>query len=292
MTAPRRGASPAGDTDLDEREVDLARWRRAVATLWWIPVAGLVAGAILGVLFSLRGGTDYKASALIALGQPAAPGGALVNGFSTNPRAVEQIVESATAQAEAAGKAGLRPDELRGRISVSEVGLPSGAGATRATPLISLTVVGTHSLSTAAAANALAKIAVQRTTASYVGLRIRTFAASLKSVNVQLATVKRRLAVIEHAASTAKNLDALQQLVIVSQEDNAEQRLGNLIAEQFALQQQRSFAEEVESAKVIVPARAVKASAHSRNSSLVVGAIIGLILGAIGAIVLDSRQTA
>jgi hypothetical protein len=40
MTAPRRY------DDLAEREVDLARWRRAVVSLWWMPVAGLVVGAI------------------------------------------------------------------------------------------------------------------------------------------------------------------------------------------------------------------------------------------------------
>jgi hypothetical protein len=289
MTAPRRGASPAGDTDLDEREVDLARWRRAIVALWWIPIAGLVAGAILGYVFSLRGGTTYKASALIALGQPTSPGGALVNGFSTNPRAVAQIVSSASAQAEAAGKADLRPAALRGHVSVAQVGSTTGAGATRATPLISLTVRGTHALNTAAAANELAKIVVQQTTAGYVGLKIRTFKATLRSVNEQLASVKRRLAIIERATSAAKNLDPLQQLVIVSQEDNAETRLGNLIAQQETLQQQRSFAEEVESARVIVPARSLKASAHSRNTSLLVGAIIGLILGAIAAIVVDTR---
>src|SRR3954470_1443018 len=90
-------------TDLDaEREVDLARWRRAVTALWWLPVAGLVLGAIAGVLYSTRGSTNYKASALLSLGQPTSPGGALVNGFGTNPRAVSQIVSGAAFQAEAA----------------------------------------------------------------------------------------------------------------------------------------------------------------------------------------------
>ena len=108
--------------DLDEREVDLARWRRALVTLWWIPIAGLVLGAILGVLFSFRGGTVYKATALISLGQPTSPGGALVNGFGTNPRAVSQIVSSAAGQAQAANRADMRPGALRGHVSVAQVG--------------------------------------------------------------------------------------------------------------------------------------------------------------------------
>src|SRR6266576_2061746 len=131
-----------------EREVDLARWRRAVVALWWLPVLGLVVGAIVGVLFSFRGGTNYKASALISLGQPTSPGGALVNGFGTNPRAVSQIVSSASAQAQAANRADMRPAALRGHVSVAQVGTATGAGATRATPLIALTVTGSKPLNT------------------------------------------------------------------------------------------------------------------------------------------------
>lgn len=272
-----------------EREVDLARWRRAVVALWWLPVAGLVAGAILGVLSSFRGGTNYKASALISLGQPTSPGGALVNGFGTNPRAISLIVSSAAAQDEAAAKADMRAAALRGNVSVAQVGTATGASAARATPLISLTVTGTHSSTTAAAANALAKIVVAKTTAPYVGVKIRTFQSTLDSVDVQLQSVKNLLAVTQAAETAAKNLDPLQQLVIVSQEDNAETRLGNLIGQQETLQQQLAFAKEVESAEIVVPARSLKAAAHSRNASLLVGALIGLILGAIAAVVADGR---
>ena len=109
---------PAPDPDA-EREVDLARWRRAVVRLWWLPVGGLVLGAIVGVLYSLRGGTDYKASALISLGQPVSPGGALVNGFDSNPRAIALITSSASAQSGAEAKAGMRAGALRGHVSVA-----------------------------------------------------------------------------------------------------------------------------------------------------------------------------
>jgi uncharacterized protein involved in exopolysaccharide biosynthesis len=272
-----------------EREVDLDRWRRAVVAYWWLPVAGLVVGAIVGVLYSFRGGNTYKASALISLGQPVSPGGVLVNGYGTNPRAVAQIVGSAGAQEQAANRADMRPAALRGHVSVAQVGTVTGAGATRATPLISLTVSGSHPSTTAAAANALAKIVVRETTAAYVGVKIQTFQTTLNHVDSQIASVNKRLATISASENAAKNLDPLQQLVVVSQEDNAETRLGNLIAQQETLQQQLAFAKEVESAKVVVPARSLKASAHSRNASLVVGAVIGLILGAIAAIVAEAR---
>src|SRR3954470_9010113 len=113
----------------EEREVDLARWRRAVVALWWLPVAGLVVGAILGVLYSFRGGTNYKAAALISLGQPSSPGGVLVNGFDTTPRATPLLVSSPGEQGQAANRADMRPGALRGHGSVAQVGAATGAGA-------------------------------------------------------------------------------------------------------------------------------------------------------------------
>jgi hypothetical protein len=276
--------------DLDaEREVDLARWRRALVALWWIPIGGLVLGAIVGVLYSFRGSSNYKASALISLGQPVSPGGALVNGFGTNPRAISQIVGSAAAQADAADRADMRPSALRGRISVAQVGTATGSAATRAAALISLTVTGSKPSTTAAAANALATIVVDQTTAPYVGLKIRTFRTTLTHVDEQIAAVNKLLTATTAAEKAAKNLDPLQQLVIVSQEDNAETRLGNLIGQQETLQQQLAFATEVESAKVVEAAKAVKSTARSRSTSLIVGALIGLILGAFVAIAADAR---
>jgi hypothetical protein len=280
----------AAHPDLDaEREVDLARWRRALVALWWIPVAGLVLGAIVGVLYSFRGGSNYKAAALISLGQPVSPGGALVSGFGTNPRAVSQIVSSAAAQAEAASRADMRASALRGHVSVAQVGTTTASSGVRAAALISLTVTGSNPSTVANAANALAAIVVNQTTAPYVGLKIRTFRATLSHVDDQITAVNRLLGASTAAEKAAKNLDPLQQLVIVSQEDNAETRLGNLIAQQETLQQQLAFATEVESAKVVEAAKSVKSTARSRTTSLIVGALIGLILAAIVAIAADGR---
>jgi len=274
--------------DLAEREVDLARWRRALVALWWIPVAGLVVGAVLGVLYSFRGGTSYKASALISLGQPVSPGGVVIASFGTNPRAVALIVSSASAQAAAEHSASLGSGALRGKVSVSQVGSATGTGATRATPLISLTVQGAQAKKTEVAANALAARVVALTTAPYVGTKIKTYTSVLSTTNSQLASISKRLAVLNKVVATS-HLSQLDQLVLISQVDNAEQRQGNLYDQKATTQQQLAFAENVESAKVITAARSQKASAHSRRSSLLVGALIGLILGAIAAIVADTR---
>jgi uncharacterized protein involved in exopolysaccharide biosynthesis len=271
-----------------ERDVDLARWRRALAALWWLPIGGLVLGAVVGVLYSFHGSANYKATALISLGQPTSPGGALVPSYGTNPRAVSQIVSGASTQAYAAGKADMRASALRGHVSVGTIG-SAGAGATRTQPLISLTVTGAHGKNVAAAANVLAARVVQITTANYVKLKIHTFQKTLDNVEFQLNEITKQLVVINRALKAAVKLDPLQQLVIVGQQNNAETRQGNLIAQQETLQQQLAFAQAVEAARVVEKAAPEKASAHSKATSLVVGALIGLILGAIVAIAGEGR---
>jgi uncharacterized protein involved in exopolysaccharide biosynthesis len=277
------------NADLDaEREIDLARWRRALTALWWLPLAGLLVGAVLGYAFSLGGTTSYKATADISLGQPVSPGGVVIASFATNPRAISEITSSASAQELAAKAAGLQPGVLRGHVSVGTVGVATGVGAARTAPLIALTVTGKNGKKIAIAANELAKIVVERTTQPYVGTKIATYQSVLATTKKQLASINLRLAALQ-TALVKSNLDPLSKLVLVSQVDNAEQRQGNLLDQEATTNQQLAFAKEVESAKIVADAAPVKASAHSKRTSLVVGALIGLIIGGIAAIAAYGR---
>src|SRR3954469_20632455 len=119
-----------------EREVDLGRWRSAVAARWWLLVVGFVIGAVLGLFASVGGQQVYRAQALISLGQPFSPtGSAPVNSFATNPRAVSEIIRSESALKAAAHKSGMRLGNLRGHVSSAQVGTGTGAART-AVPLI------------------------------------------------------------------------------------------------------------------------------------------------------------
>src|SRR5919205_2752998 len=102
MSAQRR------TVDLDaEQEVDLGRYAGAVATRWWLPLAGLVAGAIIGYLISLAGTQVWKASATVYLGQPYSyPGNTPLQSQQTNPTSVGTIVRSEEAVQAAAAAAG------------------------------------------------------------------------------------------------------------------------------------------------------------------------------------------
>jgi hypothetical protein len=213
----------------------------------------------------------------------------VIASFGTNPRAISLIVSSASAQHEAEREAGLGSGALRGHVSVAQVGTATGAGATRAAPLISLTVQGAKPTKTQDAANALARRVVDLTTAPYVGTKIKTYLQVLKTTNGQLQSISLRLAALNKAVETS-HLAPLDQLVLISQVDNAEQRQGNLFDQKATTQQQLAFAQNVESAKVVTLASAQKASAHSKRTGVLVGALIGLIIGAIVAIVFDRRR--
>ena len=266
-----------------EREVDLGSWRRAVSALWWLTVVGLVVGAVAGVLYSFRYGSTYKAAALLSLGQVTSPAGAMVSNFAVNPLAVAQIVESSAAQAEAAAESGVPASALRGRVSVAQIGT-AGSSTGRSAPLVSLTVTGRRPRAVADAATALAQIAVRRTTQPYLNAKISTFRATLGNVERQLASTSASLRALERSLAR-QHLSPLQRLVAVSQADDVGARQGNLIAQQDALETQLAFANKIESARVIEAAAAVKSRAQSRTTSLLVGAVIGLLLGSIAAIV-------
>src|SRR5919109_793563 len=109
--------------DLDaEQEVDLGRYASALATRWWLPLAGLVAGVVAGYLLALGGGDVYRAEALLYLGQPFSPnGGAPVQSLATNPRTVGEIVRSESALKQAAAESGIRVARLRGRVSTESI---------------------------------------------------------------------------------------------------------------------------------------------------------------------------
>src|SRR3954447_19191927 len=142
-----------------EREVDLGRWRRAVVAWWWLPVAGLLVGGLVGAILSLGGSESYEARALLSLGQPFSPSGAPVNGLITNPRTVGEIIRSESALKAAAARAGVSPGSLRGHVSTASITSEARANAQ---PLVTVEVTGSKPRRVEEAANALTAIVIER----------------------------------------------------------------------------------------------------------------------------------
>jgi uncharacterized protein involved in exopolysaccharide biosynthesis len=275
-----------------EREVDLARWRRSLAARWWLPLLGLLAGIAAGYVLALGGGKVYKAEATLYLGQPFSPGGgAPVQSLATNRTTVNQIIHSESALKDAARKSGLRLGQLRGNVSSQVVSATGVRLLPSQTPLIELSVKGPAPVKTEKAANALAARVVERTS-GYVDKKIETYRTRLTTQSKELSSIETRIDALNAVVAKSGGLSPLDRLDLISQLDNAEARRGQIIDQLSVAQQLLALAEDVERARVVEPAAAVKTSARSKRTSIVVGGLIGLILGGIGALVWDRARPA
>jgi hypothetical protein len=279
---------PTPVRDLDaEQEVDLRSVWDRIAARWWLPVLGVVLGLVGGYVLALGGGKVYEAETLVAMGQPFSPnGGAPVQAFLTNPRAVSEIIRSESALRKAANTADLPVRALRGKVSSATVGA-SGPGA-RATgaPLVTIKVIAAQPRKAERAADALAKEVIARTSAQYVDVKITAFNQQLSSIQDSLNRLAPRITAAEQAVNEP-GLSSIDKLVVLSALDNAQARRGQLLDLQSNVQQQLALAEKVEKAQVVEAAAAAKTTARSGRNAALVGALIGLLLGCAAALLAD-----
>jgi uncharacterized protein involved in exopolysaccharide biosynthesis len=288
MTETRLRERPLPEFDA-EQEVDFGRYGRAIALRWWVVVAGLVAGALIGLLLSIGGNTFYRAEAVIYLGQPLTPGGGgAIPGPGQNPRIVDQIVRAESTIREVASKTGLRPGQLRGHISTRSI----TAAVPRATtaPLYAISVTGRQPRKDARAADDFAQTVVNRVS-GYPQVKIEQLKEHLAFDQSELDTVNARLETIQRQQQQVlneKSLDLASRLVAInnfnSQLTFLDNRRANLEQDRFAVRQLLKLATDVEAGRIVTHASAVATTARSRRNSVLIGGLIGLILGALAAI--------
>jgi capsular polysaccharide biosynthesis protein len=282
---------PAPDLEA-EREIDLRSWLDALRTRWWIAVAGLVVGALIGGVYSLSGGSTYNASVLIAPGQAFSQTGSPVQTYLTSASAINTIATSNTTLAEASAKSGVPLGQLRGHVSSSAVdlttGSPTSSQTNRNAVLVQITVQLPKRKKAEDAANAIATIVQQTTISPYVRSSIHVIESQIANFTRRLATEKSRVDAT-NAALTSPNLSLVEKLILSNAADTA---LANYNETQQAIltaQQQLYLAKQVQQTQILQQARGAKTTARSRRNSVVVGALIGLIIGAIVAIVVGLR---
>ena len=269
LTRPR-------EPELDaEQEVDLGRHARAVATRWWLPLAGLIIGAIIGYLVSLSGTQVWKASAVVYLGTPYSyPGNTPLQSQQTNPTAVGAIVKSEETIDTAAAVAHMKAAQLRGKISTQTVAGSAGVvGGTRVqqNPLVRITVQTPTAREARLAVNTLARVVVQKL-ATYPAQKIKTLQQRIASDKAQIDTIRR--------ASGSNPAFAIL--------------IGQIQTDSFNAQQQLTQARTIELPSVLTHAAAVRTTARSRRNDVVVAAFLGLLLGIIAALAWEpiaSRRT-
>jgi capsular polysaccharide biosynthesis protein len=280
--------------DLDaEREVDLrSSWER-ISARWWLPVGGLVLGAILGVLVSVGSGDVYRAETLIYLGQPFTPaGGGQLQSLQTNPKTVSEIVRSEAAIKAAADAADMRPGALRGNVTSTAVVQP-GQVARNFTPLVQIEVRGPTKVKAEKASNSFADTVVKQVV-PYIERKMELLKEQIANNERQIEDIADRIASANEQQRLASSDDSLTlaEKLLISTNSNAtinaaEQRRGEVVANLDGARQLLSLAENVELSRVVQPAIAVRTSATSRRNAAAVGALAGLLLGALAALLAD-----
>ena len=250
-----------------EQEVDLGRYWSAIVAHWWLPLVGLLVGTLIGYLISLGGSQVWRASATVFVGAPYSVIGSVpLQGPQANPSTVGTIVRSEDAIQRAATQAGMRAGDLRGHVSTKTISAGTGSGTVRTTanPLVQVTVQAATRRKAQVAANALARLVVQRL-APYTEKKIDILKQRIAADEVEVAVIERQAR--SSGDSTAKAVFGVHLADVLDDE---------LQAKQLLVQ-----AEEVERPKLLARAAAVKTTARSRRNSVVVAAFLGLLVGVV-----------
>ena len=282
---PRRRRADADlDLDLDaEQEVDVRRYWREIASRWWIPLAGLALGLALGYVLAVGGREVYRAEATLYLGQPFSPTAQTsVPALGTNPTIVNQIIHSESALREAASRSGMRLARLRNGISSSTVSTGRRAVPGQ-TPLVEISVKGRPRAAVQRAANAMAAIVVEDVS-PYVDAKIESLENQLAAQDRQIAALAAQLEAVDAAVAQSRGLPALDRLVLVQQQANVQERRSVLEQDREETRSLIALAKEVERAKMVERAIAVETTARSKRNSMIVGGLLGLLLGALVAL--------
>jgi transposase-like protein len=278
---------PTDAPDLDaEQDVDLRRHWDTITRHWWIVLGGLAAGIVVGYLISLGAAQVYKAKAVVYLGQPLSQGGVQVQSQATNPSTVKEIVTGESTIRKVARDAGLRPGQLRGRISTQAVsGNISRLGQN---PLVAITVTGHARRPVARAANDLARAVVfSDALANYSKTKIANLQAQVDQEKVALKTLNTNLKAQQAALGNGSGLSTIEELIALGQLNGLQQQLLTTTDQLTTNQQQHALAKDVEAPQITSLAAATKTTARSRRNTVLVAALIGLLLGVVAALVYE-----
>ena len=262
----------------DEREIDFGRIGRSILDRWWLVLAAVLVGALLGYFSSVSSGEVYSARTTIYLGQPLSPtGNAQIQSLATNPSTVSEIVRSDEVVAKVAEDLGIQPRALRNGISTRQIVAAGTSASARANtnPLVQIAVRGDwKGDTTARAANALAEEVVTRVS-EYVDVKAKALQDRLDAENRELEAIDVKIDRLnELAAQGGPNADT--DLILASL---AEQRRGQLVEDKTDTETLLTLARNVERGKQVTIAQASRVPAQSSRSSIIVGALIGLLVG-------------
>jgi hypothetical protein len=265
-----RGQAPTSFDPEAEQEVDFGRYWRLIAARWWLVAGAVIAGAIIGYAASLGGAQTFRATAIIYLGQPyTASGNVQLQSAQTNPSTVRAVIHSDAVIRNVATQCKAKPGDFRGGISSQAIA--GNIVKNGQTAEVSISVQTQKRRVAACAANGLAKAVIDKTSA-FANQKIANFKKEISIDEKQIALI--------NAALQRGGLSATDQLLL-------QLRLATTQQEQLSTAQLLLQATQVEAPSILTGAAVQRVTARSRRNTVVVAALIGLILGAIGALMWD-----
>ena len=266
-----------------EQEIDLRSYVDRILKRWWIVAICVVLAVIASFTITRTSNKNLtQGTATVYLGQPVSPNGSLVpNPLSSNPLYATALAKQRPYQEVAEQAAGLPQGALKGHVSVALISTAVGVKGI-AVPLAQVTVQGPFTpAQSAAAANSMAEQDVAKSNAFVAArdslqARIDALAADADDVKAQLEKLNAaNLGAAERASLSAPLLGILQY------DSNTEALLQEQLPD---LQAQVDYIENVEGGSVITPARGAKVAPTSKQFSLLVAIVLGLIVGVLLAI--------
>src|SRR5262249_58998963 len=136
----------------------------------------------------------------------------------------------------------------------------------------------------ARAADALATIVVTQVSGGYVSTKIKNLQTNIAADKTELASINSRISSLQAEIQNNNSLSTVEKLLLANQIGLAVQEQRQVTEDLSSNQQLLALAQNVEQSSLITPARATKTTARSRRNSVVVGALIGLLVGIIAAL--------
>jgi uncharacterized protein involved in exopolysaccharide biosynthesis len=240
-----------------EQEVDFGRYWLAIIRRWWLPIGGLVIGAIIGILAQTGGARPYRATTTVYLGQPFVSGTATsVQSLPTKLGFVQEVITAKPLVKSVAATVGLGAGALRAGISTQSVDVANGSKSV-SSPLVRIRVSNPSARKAVDAADLIAADVVKEFS-TYVDVKLGTYQARLDRAARELVKVDAAIADIqERQAKTLADgsISSTDKLVALASFDNAltfnDARRANLESVQLTLRDSVALAREVERARVV-----------------------------------------